>query len=116
MSMKTFTNVTLEDIENVLRADKGWSVVVEPGTREIVFEFPLTTSPHIVIRVCSGIMPISNNSRGCGKDAIRIFAINKHTGKGWISTKRINRIGTWEKNLRKAITNCFNEAKNRRDR
>lgn len=115
MSMKTYTNVTLAEIENVLRTDKGWKKVVTGGTREYVFEFPLSTSPWIVVRVCSGIIE-NGNSRGCGKDAIRVFAVNKKTDKGWISTKRVYRIGTWEKNLRKAVTNCFNEAKNRRDR
>ena len=116
MSDKTYRNVTIDQIKNVLRADNGWNVVISDGyTKEFVFEFPLTTSPHIVIRVCSGILA-NGQSRGRGKDAIRVFALDTKNKCGYIKTKRVYRIGTWEKNLKKAVTNCFNDAKNRRDR
>ena len=116
MSLKNFTNVTLKDIREVLTAEKGWNLdMLEAGTKEYVFQFPLSSSPHIVIRVCSGIT-FGGNSRGCGKDAIRVYALDTRAGRGYIKTSRVYRIGTWKKNLVKAVTNCFQDAKARRDR
>ena len=115
MSLKTFHNVTLDDMKALLKADKGWNLKIEPRSAELFFEFPLTKSPHIVVRVASGII-MNGQSRGCGKDAIRVFAIDTKAGKGYIKTKRVYRIGTWEKNLTKAVTNCFEDAKRRRDK
>jgi len=115
MSNKTYCNVTLEDIQSVLRADKGWQIQTEPRSKEYFFAFPLSASPHIQIRVASGIT-MNGFSRGCGKDAIRVFAVDTNANKGYIGTKRVYRIGTWEKNLKLAVMNCFEAAKNRRDR
>jgi len=115
MSLKTFTNVTLEDMKNVLKAEKGWTLKTEPRSKEYFFEFPLSASPNIVVRVASGIT-MNGQSRGCGKDAIRIFAVDTKAGKGYIKTKRVYRIGTWETNLKKAVLNCFEQAKTRRDK
>lgn len=113
MSKKTYTNVTLEDIERVLDASKGWNRVTNPISHEHIFSFPLSTSPHIEVRVCSGI--VGTGSRGCGKDAIRVFAVDTRAETGYIKTKRVYRIGTWEKNLRAAVIDCFYQAKTRRD-
>ena len=85
------------------------------GTKEYVFAFPLSNSPHIEIRVCSGIT-FDGRSRGRGKDAIRVFALDTKAGRGYIKTKRVYRIQTWKKNLVAAVSNCFNDAKERRDR
>jgi hypothetical protein len=115
MSNKTYRNVSLIEMQSVLCADKGWQIKTEHNSREYLFEFPLSTSPNIIIRVCSGIIE-NGNSRDCGKDAIRVFAYDIENKKGWIKTKRVYRIGTWEKNLRNAVTKCFEAAKARRDR
>lgn len=114
MSNKTFYNVSLEEMKSVLRSDKGWELKTEDRSREYFFSFPLSSSPHIQIRVASGITA-NGHSRGCGKDAIRVFAVNTETNKGYISTKRIYRLPTWEKNLKAAVMNCFEQAKARRD-
>ena len=115
MSNKTFCNVTLNEMQDVLREDKGWELRTEDSSREYFFSFPLSTSPHIQIRVASGITA-NGQSRSCGKDAIRVFAVDTAAKKGFIKTKRIYRIGTWEKNLRAAVLNCFKMSKDRRDR
>lgn len=114
MSDKTYQTVTLEDIKSVLQADKGWRIVEDPKSREYIFEFPLTASPWIVIRVASSITA-NGISRGCGKDAIRVFAVDTSKGKGYIKTKRVYRIGTWAKNLHRVTLDCFYQAKCRRD-
>lgn len=113
MSNKTYQTVTISELQNVLKAEKGWQCRTEPRSREYFFAFPLSTSPWIEIRVASSIVE-NGLSRGCGKDAIRVFAVDTKANKGYISTKRVYRIGTWEKNLVKAVTNCFEAAKARR--
>ena len=115
MSLKNFTNVSLEDIKQILDCQKGWVMVTEPNTKEYIFQFPLSKSPHIVIRVCSGIT-FSGNSRGCGKDAIRVFAFDTFNKKGYIRTKRVYRIGSWAKNLHRAVVDCFYRALDRREK
>lgn len=115
MSLKNYHNVSLDEIREVLTEDRGWFQVIEPNTKEFIFQFRLTTSPHIAIRVCSGIT-FNGKSRGRGKDAIRVFAIDTKTSKGYIKTKRVYRIQTWKQNLRTAVMNCFEAAKERRDR
>jgi len=114
MSLKNFCPVTLEQMRGVLTAQKGWNLDIIDGTKEYVFVFQLSNSPHIEVRVCSGIT-FDGRSRGCGKDAIRVFALDTKAGRGYIKTKRVYRIQTWEKNLRAAVLNCFEQAKERRD-
>jgi hypothetical protein len=111
---KTYQTVTLEDIKSVLQADKGWKIVEDPKSKEFIFEFPLSASPWIVVRVASSIVS-SGVSRGCGKDAIRVFAVDLKNNRGYIKTKRVYRIGTWAKNLHNAVLDCFYNAKCRRD-
>jgi len=113
MSNKNYCNVTLEDMRRVLQADKGWSTIVNPYSREYIFSFPLSTSPHIQIRVASGITA-NGQSRACGKDAIRVFAVDTNKDQGYIKSKSVYRITTWRINLEKAVMNCFEQAKNRR--
>jgi len=114
MSNKQFYNVSLDEMQSVLRSDKGWELKAEDRSREYFFSFPLSNSPHIQIRVASGITA-NGQSRGCGKDAIRVFAVDTKANKGYIKTKRIYRLPTWKKNLIAAVTNCFEQAKSRRD-
>jgi hypothetical protein len=111
----SYYNVSLTEMKTVLQSEKGWSLVSNPQSSEYIFSFPLSNSPHIQVRVCSGITS-NGKSRGCGKDAIRVFAVDTLKNKGYISTKRVYRLDTWEKNLRNAVTNCFVAAKARRDR
>jgi hypothetical protein len=59
MSDKTYQTVTLEDIKSVLQFDKGWRIVEDPKSHEYIFEFPLTTSPWIVVRVASSLQTAS---------------------------------------------------------
>jgi hypothetical protein len=114
MSNKTYQMVTIEEMKEVLKAEKGWVRTTEPRSCEYFFEFPLSNSPHIVIKVASSITA-NGISRGVGKDAIRVFAVDTQKQKGYISTKRVYRIGTWRDNLRKAVTAVYESAKARRD-
>jgi hypothetical protein len=115
MSNKHYAVVTLNEMKEELKSEKGWRLKTEPNSREFIFEFPLSTTPHIIVRVCSSIVE-NELSRKCGKDAIRVFAYDIKNGKGWIKTRRVNRIGTWRKNLKAAVMDVFCQAKARRAR
>jgi len=115
MGLKNYHNVTMDELREVLKEEKGWFRHIPEGSKEYAFDFKLSNARHIVIRVCSGIT-MTGYSRGRGKDAIRVFALDTKANKGYIKTKRVYRIQTWKTNLEKAVWNCFNQAKERRDR
>jgi hypothetical protein len=102
-----------EDFERVLSSEKGWKLNnLLPG-EEYIYEFALTSRPYIVIRVLTSVSKKYDNRRPYGKDAIRVFAFNERTKKGWIKTKRVYRTLNWEVNLKKTIIEIFHEAQNR---
>lgn len=110
--MSRYYNIKASEMRGVLKAEKGWKEVSFDlnGTKEIIFEYPLKKFPFLVIKVCSGIKVGDEESRDCGKDAIRVFCVNNNTKKGWIGTKRTYRTTGWAENLKNNIQNCINEA------
>lgn len=106
--------IAIEEMKDLLKADKGWKINDELPGKEHIFEFALTTRPYIVIRVYSTIRKVDDDCRHKGKDAIRVFAFNEKTGRGWISTKKVLRVEGWRRNLTKAVTKVFNEARGRK--
>lgn len=115
MNLKKYYSVSMDELRAVLTEEKGWFRHIPEGSKEYAFDFKLSNSPHIVVRVCSGIT-MTGYSRGCGKDAMRVFALDTKNNQGYIKTKRVYRIGTWKKNLTKAVWDCFNQARERRNR
>jgi hypothetical protein len=115
MNNRLYYNVSLEEMQSVLTKEKGWTISITPKSREYFFEFPLSNSPHIKIMVASGIT-LNGDSRGRGKDAIRVYAVDTLNKQGYIRTKRVNRIQTWEKNLRNAVNDTFRQAIKRRNK
>lgn len=112
--MSKYYNVSLAEIQDLLKAEKGWRTE-QPNNniKEIVFSYAIPSMPFLVVKVCSGITLDSGNSRGCGKDAIRTFCINTNTNKGWISTYKTYRVQGWRNNLQATVTKVIMEAKNR---
>lgn len=115
MSKKHFVFITLNQIKEVLKEEKGWVMKTEPTSREYFFEFPLKNIPWIVIRVASSITEMEIG-RPRGKDAIMVYALDTKNNKGYIKTKRVYRIVTWKDNLQKTVMDCFRQAKERRNR
>lgn len=112
--MSTFYNVSLAEMQELLKAEKGWRTE-QPNNniKEIIFSYSIPSVPFLVVKVCSGITLESGNSRAVGKDAIRVFAINSNTNKGWISTSRVYRTLGWNNNLKNKIIEVINQAKDR---
>ena len=111
--MSRFTPITLAEVQDVLKADKGWKINEALSGNEYTFDFALTTAPHIVVRVYSTLRKTNEACRGCGADAIRVFAVNTMTNKGWISTRKVLRVEGWRNNLKNAVMDIFSQAKDR---
>ena len=112
--MSRYTAISLPEIKEVLREEKGWRINNLAKGNEFVFEFPLSTRPHIIIRVCSSIKRNNEDCRECGEDAIRVYAFNSIQNKGWIATKRVYRVEGWRNNLTNTVTAIFKQATERK--
>jgi len=106
-----YTPVTLPEFELVLKAEKGWQKI--ESTKETIFVFPLSSRPHIIIKVYSSIGMNHKTCREKGADAIRVCAVNTQTNKGWISTRRVFRVEGWRNNLKNAVMDIYTQAQKR---
>lgn len=103
-------NITKKDFDEIL---SKWKIDND-NKKEYVYIFPLTSKPHIVIKVFSSIDIRNNFRRDVGKDAIRICAVDNMNKKGWIGTTRVYRTKNWKSNLKNAVMKTFEAAKNRK--
>lgn len=98
----TYTRITEGEMDDVLLSN-GFEVVDLDGVNEKVYQFNFDTKSGetLGIRVYSSIDLRTGDSRGCGNDAIRVTMMWKDGGewKAIGSSKRVNRIQTWKKNL-----------------
>jgi hypothetical protein len=106
-----YTPVTLPEFEEVLKAEKGWQKI--ESTKETIFVFPLTSRPHIVIKVYYSIGMNHKTCREKGADAIRVCAVNTEKNIGWIKTRKVLRVEGWRNNLQNAVMDIYTKAKKR---
>ena len=97
-----YTRITETEMDNIL-LENGFEAIDIPGTKEKAyqFEFDTKSGERFALRIYSSIDLRTGDSRGCGNDAIRVMVMWKN-GNEWTrigSTKRVNRIQTWKKNL-----------------
>lgn len=107
-----YTPVSLSEIQGVLKAEKGWSAVDLPKVEEHVFDW--TVAPYeAVVRVYSSVRKDTGVSRSCGKDAIRVCAVDLATDKGLVKTTRIHRTPGWNGRLKERVMQVLQTAKKR---
>ena len=109
--MAKFYNISLQEMQEFFDPNKGWS----QGTqgKEVVFNYPIKSKPHLLIRIYTGIRIDTEQSRDVGKDAIRVCAVNLATNRGWIKASRVYRVEGWRANLKTRVLQVIDEAKNR---
>lgn len=105
--MSTAVQITLSEMREFLRADRGWS---EPPLqfvcREHVFDWsPFPDRPEVVIRVYSSILKATGLSRPVGGDAIRVCAVDLKAKRGLRSSVRVHRVAGWRENLKERVLN-----------
>lgn len=114
----SYTEITEREMDELLIEDMGFRKAASfgEGAKEKVYDFAFDTKGggRLALVVFSSISMETGTSRGCGNDAIRVVLMwrdDKSSTEEWKavgSTKRVNRIGTWRKNLRKRISNWRN--------
>ena len=112
-----YTEITKEEMDKKLRADKGW--ICNHSGNEYVYDFHLKKMP-VIIKVASSIRLDTNKGRNKGSDAIRVFAVRKESldvkakvTRGLVKAQRVYRVMGWKTNLEKAVVNIMAIAKSR---
>ena len=100
ITTKNFISISLAEISEFLER-KGFQKVSVPNCDEIVFGKLL--GKNVCIRVYTSV--VGSSSRDCGKDALRVAVFGRNHDKVVLrsGSKRVNRIGTWKKNLQARI-------------
>ena len=106
----SYVEISLEEMDEVLSEEKGWERGNGNGrAREFIYEWSYDAHP-VKIVVFSSIHVVTHVSRGCGRDAIRVCAVNYETKKGILKSTRIKRTPGWDVRLRDAVVDVLNRA------
>lgn len=106
----TYTPITLEQMEAVLHADKGWAVQSDltwgngSPVKEYVFDWPLGETGYS-LRVYSSVLIATEVTRASGTDAIRVCV------PGLLKSKKIYRTQGWRDRLQARCREIVEEAK-----
>lgn len=104
--MATYTKISLDEMLEVLAPSKGWKNVTADlqggkfAPKEHVFDWAVARFPGIVLRVYSSIHTDTAAAKGCGKDAIRVCAVDTVSKTGLVKVARVHRVEGWRDNLR----------------
>jgi hypothetical protein len=108
----TYTVVTLDEMNDVLKASKGW-VQVDGSAREYVYEWKVPQCHGVVIRVYTSIHKDTAVGRRKGGDAIRVCAVNTVKDRGLVKSRRVHRTQGWRENLKSRVLDTLALAKER---
>ena len=97
-----YVNVTIEEMQQHLRADKGWYEVNHPG-HEHVFQCSVKFWDGAVVKVFTSINKHNGLGRRKGGDAIRVVAVDLKNNRGLHKAVRVLRVEGWRDNLKNAI-------------
>ena len=104
-----YCTILENEFDNIFKSEKGWVKELSGMAQEIVYTKYLKSKPWLTVKVYSSIHKDSGVSRSCGKDAIRVCAINTTTNRGVIKSRRINRVPKWEDRLTDRVTEIWNQ-------
>jgi len=109
--MAEYYNISVEEMNNFL-VPQGFSQVVLPGTRELVYGKRVdANNMKMTLRVYTGIDP-SGQSRDVGEDAMRVNLFVKLPSgeiKKLFGSKRVHRVKGWMKNLQSRINDALQQ-------
>jgi hypothetical protein len=107
-----YVSILETEFDNIFRPDRNWEKEYSGNANEVVYTKRFKKCPNVVIKVYSSIHKTDGVSRGCGKDAIRVCAVNTATNRGVRKSSRINRVPGWEARLTKKVTDMWNDILN----
>lgn len=96
-----YVNISISDMRSFLLG-KGAKMEEKTQNEEIVFDFPHPSVRGLVIRIFTGISKVTEASRGCGQDALRVCCLDTRNGetRGYIKSHTAYRTHNWQFNLR----------------
>jgi hypothetical protein len=108
--MAKYTVISLEEMVQVLDPAKGWvnaTAELQTGKfppKEHVIQYEIPKFPGVVVRVYTSIHVDTAKGKGCGKDAIRVCAVDTlakgGAGVGLVKVSRVHRVEGWRTNLK----------------
>ena len=109
-SSRSFVEFNKTSFEKALKAiHPHFSLLINEFTyraKELIYAAPIK-STRIVVAVFSTI--VKSNSRGCGKDAIRIVLLDPKVGKIIANATRVNRVEGWEDRMKERVYDLVKE-------
>lgn len=107
----TYTEITAAEVDHFLADRLGFSESSKFGrdARELVYDYRFDTKSgeKLGVVIYTSVDERTGVSRSSGKDAIRVALMWKNGRGDWTpigSSKRVNRIQTWRKNLQKRLS------------
>jgi hypothetical protein len=90
--------ITEEQIREVLREDQGW-FMPQMSAKELILDNYLTDYPYIVVRVFTSVMKETGLSTNDWTTVPRVFAFDLKSRRGWIKTRKVQRLDGWQNKL-----------------
>jgi len=109
--MSRFVEVRETEFDILLRSEKGWSK--DRSGNEVVYNYYIKSNPDIVIKVFSSVRDSDHIGRECGRDAIRVCAVDTKKDKGLVKSSRIYRVKNWQDRVVKRVCEVITLAKER---
>ena len=108
----SYCTILESEFDAIFKSEKNWVKELSGMAKEVVYTKNLKSKPWIQIRIYSTIHKNDGVSRGCGKDAIRVCAINTNTNRGILKGKRINRVPGWDTRLKTRVEDFWTQLLN----
>jgi hypothetical protein len=109
-----YEQINLQDMSELLRADKGWAQITIPRTNEICFGCIIPNLPSARVVVYTSIDPATGLGRRVGGDAIRVNVLSTVNNRPLIEKqRRVHRVKNWRTNLQARIADVWAEMQDR---
>ena len=95
----SYVTILESEFDAIFLPERNWVKEYNGHAKEIIYTKRFITKPNVIVKVYSSIHKNDGVSRGCGKDSIKVCAVNTVTDKGLIKTKRIHRTLNWQPRL-----------------
>lgn len=103
-----YVTILESEFDEIFSPDRKWVKEFSGHAKEIVYVKRFVSKPNIVVKVYSSIHKNNGISRACGKDSIKVCAVNTKTDRGVIKSNRINRVPGWELRLKNKVIEVWN--------
>lgn len=104
----SYVTILESEFDAIFLPERNWVKEYNGHAKEIIYTKRFITKPNVIVKVYSSIHKNDGVSRGCGKDAIRVCAVNTKTDRGVVKSNRINRVPGWDGRLKAKVTDVWN--------